>query len=466
MNRPGAATQERSLPARLEPLAVLAALVRRPVASRGVAYFERLDGGGATREAVLAFDPLELIRSYADRAKVHTAAGTLEVEGDPFGVVQQRLEAVRLPRAGAFRGGALGYFSYDCARLLEPSLTTTAGNLRCAGSDSPDAEVALFRQALVIEPHAGRATLTAIGDGPVEPIDALLDVPALPAFSGIGRPLEPSQLSPMLGRERYMRGVEQLKEHILAGDIFQAVLAEKFTRPFSKDPLGLFLRLCDAAPSPYRFYFTLEGRTVLGSSPEMLLEVHGEELETHPIAGTRRRGDDPTEDRALQRELEADEKERAEHLMLVDLARNDLGRVAAPGSVAVHDFMQVQRFGPVMHLVSRVTARRRANVSALEALARCFPAGTLSGAPKIRAMQLLSGLEPEPRGFYGGAFIAAGFDGDLSSCISIRSVRVEQGQAVVQAGAGIVADSVPAAEYDEVLHKTRLTRAVLAAEEA
>jgi anthranilate synthase component 1 len=258
-----------------------------------------------------------------------------------------------------------------------------------------------------------------------------------------------------------MRGVRQLKENIRAGDIFQAVLSDKLSVPFGGDPLELFEELTRLSPAPYRFYFDSGEGVYLGASPELLLKARAGVLETHPIAGTRPRGRTPAEERRLESQLLRSEKERAEHLMLVDLARNDVGRVSEPGSVRVEEYMQIHKYSGVMHLVSRVTGKLLKGAGSIEALASCFPAGTLSGAPKIRAMQLLSELEPEPRGFYGGAVVAASFTGDLDSCISIRCIEVRGGRAIVQAGAGIVADSQPAREYDEITHKSRIARTAL-----
>jgi anthranilate synthase component 1 len=200
----------------------------------------------------------------------------------------------------------------------------------------------------------------------------------------------------------------------------------------------------------------------MGASPEMLARLSGDELETHPIAGTRPRGATPEEEKRFEAQLKRSEKEKAEHLMLVDLARNDMGRVSEPGSVQVADFMELKRFAGVIHLVSRVVGKIKKAVPPMEALASFFPAGTLSGAPKVRAMQILSEIEPQSRGFYGGAVVIASFSGDLDSCIAIRSIQLEEGQAIVRAGAGIVADSRPESEYAEIQHKSRMARRALA----
>jgi anthranilate synthase component 1 len=269
-------------------------------------------------------------------------------------------------------------------------------------------------------------------------------------------------MSAMHGKARFIEKVKTLKAHIKAGDIFQAVLAERFSAPFTGSPIDLFETLMRLSPSPYQFYFTAGKRVFMGASPEMLVRITGDKLETHPIAGTRPRGSTPDEERKLESQLKRSEKEKAEHLMLVDLARNDMGRVSEPGSVTVPEFMELKKFAGVIHLVSRVVGKLKSTVRPIEALASFFPAGTLSGAPKVRAMQILSELEPAPRGFYGGAVVIASFAGDLDSCIAIRSIQIEDNQAIVRAGAGIVADSRPESEYAEIQHKTRMARKALA----
>lgn len=263
----------------------------------------------------------------------------------------------------------------------------------------------------------------------------------------------------MLGKGAFLEAVARLKGHIRAGDIFQAVLSERLTFPYGGDPFAAYLRLRRLNPSPYLFYVEDGRRAVLGSSPETLVRVAGGVVETHPIAGTRPRGATSAQDTRLAKNLRASPKERAEHLMLVDLARNDVGRVAVPGTVEVPSFMAAERYSHVMHLVSRVRGRLAPGRTAFDALVACFPAGTLTGAPKIRAMQILSEMEPAPRGPFGGAVLYAGFDGSLDAAITIRSLVVEKGRgrrpgrAHAQAGAGVVFDSQPEREYAEVMAK-------------
>jgi anthranilate synthase component 1 len=259
--------------------------------------------------------------------------------------------------------------------------------------------------------------------------------------------------------------VERAKAHIRAGDAFQIVLSRRLQMPLRADPVQVYRALRAVDPAPYLFVLELDGTTVLGASPETLVRCEGRRLWYRPIAGTRPRGRTEEEDLALEAELRADPKERAEHVMLVDLGRNDLGRVAEPGSVRVDALMEVERYSHVMHLVSRLSAELRRGLDRFDALTSCFPAGTVTGAPKVRAMQILDELEPQPRGVYGGAVLYADHAGALDACIAIRTMVARGGRAVLQAGAGLVADSVPEREFDETQAKAgALLRAIRLAE--
>jgi anthranilate synthase component 1 len=247
--------------------------------------------------------------------------------------------------------------------------------------------------------------------------------------------------------------VATIREHIYAGDAFQVVLSQRFSTPVSASALDIYRGLRVVNPSPYMFYIAFDGFALAGSSPEPLVKVTGRHAETRPIAGTRRRGADEAEDRRLMAELLSDEKERAEHMMLVDLGRNDLGRTCVPGSVVVDELMGVELYSHVMHLVSRVSGTVADGLGAIDVLKAAFPAGTVSGAPKVRAMQIIDELEPTRRGPYAGAIGYLSYSGDLDTCICIRTVLVKDGVAYMQAGAGIVADSVPQTELDETRNK-------------
>lgn len=269
-----------------------------------------------------------------------------------------------------------------------------------------------------------------------------------------------------VSQAEYERRVLAAKEYIAAGDIFQVVPSQRFSRSVSVDSFTIYRALRTINPSPYMFYLRTPEGELVGASPELLVRVEDGLVTTHPIAGTRWRGRDEAEDRALAEELLHDEKERAEHLMLVDLGRNDIGRVSQPGTVTVPEFMFVEKFSHVMHLVSHVTGRLREDMSALDALRACFPAGTVSGAPKIRAMQVIAELEGQQRGIYAGAVGHVGFNGDLDTCIALRTMLVKDGVAYVQAGGGVVADSDPTMEYNESRNKAAaLLRAIEEAEQ-
>jgi anthranilate synthase component 1 len=262
-------------------------------------------------------------------------------------------------------------------------------------------------------------------------------------------------------RPQFLAAIRKSKEYVRAGDVFQVVISQRFSARTSADPFEIYRALRVLNPSPYMYFLKLGDTAIVGSSPELLLKVQGREAFYRPIAGTRPRGKDEAEDQVLAAELAADPKERAEHIMLVDLGRNDLGRVSEYGSVRVERLEFVEYYSHVMHLVSTLRGRLRPDVDCLNALAACFPAGTVSGAPKIRAMEIIDELEPTRRGIYAGAILYLDFSGNLDSCIAIRTMVVKNGLASVQAGAGLVADSVPEREYQETVNKARALIAAL-----
>ncbi|MCL5270342.1 MAG: anthranilate synthase component I family protein, partial [bacterium] len=280
--------------------------------------------------------------------------------------------------------------------------------------------------------------------------------------------LEPphGELTSNLTREEFEEGVRRVKEYIRAGDAFQIVLSQRFSKPYGGDPFDVYRALRTINPSPYMFYLKFGDLRIAGSSPEILVRVTADKVIVRPIAGTRPRGDSFQEDRALEQDLLADPKERAEHIMLVDLGRNDVGRVSAAGSVRVDDLMTIERYSHVMHIVSNVVGRLAPGADAFDALAACFPAGTVSGAPKIRAMEIIDEIENLRRGPYAGSIGYFSFDGNLDTCITIRTCVIKDRRVYVQAGAGIVADSVPEREYEETCNKARaLLKAVELAEQ-
>jgi len=370
-----------------------------------------------------------------------------------------------------FTAGAVGYFSYDVVRQLERIGEHAKDDL-----DLPDAELMFFDRLLAFDHLRHQIHIMATADvkreSPRRAYDrALRDIAALERKLAAGpspavwRKSEKAKgkLKVHAGtrRDHFLRGVERCKEYIAAGDIFQVVFSQRLDFTPEVAPFDLYRALRQVNPSPYLYFLQMDGTHILGSSPEMLVRVTGRKLEYRPIAGTHPRGQNEAEDLRLEQQMRNDEKERAEHVMLVDLGRNDLGRVSEYGSVKVKDLMYVERYSHVMHLVSALEGTLRKDLDALDAFAACFPAGTLSGAPKVRAMQIIEELEPTRRGIYGGSVLYADFAGNLDSCIGIRTLLMQGKKAYLQAGAGIVADSDPATEFQESMNKAQaLLRAV------
>jgi anthranilate synthase component 1 len=415
--------------------------------------------------------------------RVKAREGSVEIErgrkrevvrDNVFQVVKRLLREhhpATVPGLPPFTAGAVGYFAYDVVRQLE-----RIGNHAKDDLSLPDAELMFFDRLLAFDHLRHQIHIMAAADvkseSPRRAYDrALRDIAAIERKLAAG--LSPAmwrksvkakgKLKVHAGtkRENFLRGVERCKEYIAAGDIFQVVFSQRLDFTPDVEPFDLYRSLRQVNPSPY-LYFLRSGDTyILGSSPEMLVRVTGRKLEYRPIAGTHPRGRDEAEDLRLEQQMRGDEKERAEHVMLVDLGRNDLGRVSEYGSVKVKDLMYVERYSHVMHLVSALEGTLRKDLDALDAFAACFPAGTLSGAPKVRAMQIIEELEPTRRGIYGGSVLYADFAGNLDSCIGIRTLLMQGKKAYLQAGAGIVADSDPASEFQESLNKAQaVVRAV------
>jgi len=379
--------------------------------------------------------------------------------GDPLHMLgaiaaQRPSNAAGLPR---FIGGAVGYLGYEVARHFE--------RLPVAAGPAPPLPESMFLLAenLAVFDHVTQRlkllTLHRPGREHIEDAAARLNemelrLRAEPALAPAPTHRNGRSWTPNVTRGHFESMVDAAREHILAGDAFQVVLSQRFRKPLAARPFDVYRCLRGINPSPYMFFLSLGGdRYVVGTSPEMLVRVEGEEVVTRPLAGTRRRGATAPQDLALERELLADAKERAEHVMLVDLGRNDLGRVSTPGTVRVERLMEVERYSHVMHISSTVGGRLAAGRTSLDALRATFPAGTLSGAPKIRAMEIIADLEPDRRGCYGGSLGYVGFGGNLDMAITLRTIVIAEGEAYVQAGAGVVADSQPAREYEETLEK-------------
>jgi anthranilate synthase component I len=429
---------------------------------------ESVEGGEkVARYSFLGFDPHTIVRSNNGTVTVETEAQTQTVD-QPMLTVLRRLAGqhipVKLPDMPPFVCGAVGYIGYDAVRWFEKIPDKNPDDLNI------DEAVMMFYSRILVFDHV-RHQIHLIANiftnGKTEGLEgeyqrAIDDIESMEAhLEDTIEPLprtelqEPVKVRSNMTKEQFEQAVLKAKEYIAAGDIFQVVLSQRFEVALSAHPFEVYRALRVVNPSPYMFFLKMGEQYVLGASPEMLVRATGRRLEYRPIAGTRKRGSTETEDLLLGEEMRADEKEVAEHVMLVDLGRNDLGRVADFGSVEVTDLMIIERYSHVMHLVSAIKARLRTGKDRFDALAACFPAGTLSGAPKVRAMEIIDELEPTRRGIYGGAVMYLDYSGNLDSCIAIRTILVKDGKTYIQAGAGLVADSVPESEYVETLNKAR-----------
>lgn len=448
---------------------------------------ESVEGGERiARYSFIGAGPELVVRGRGETTYVERRGEEEELRGvRATDYVREYFGARRLARRAGLApmaGGAVGYLSYDAARWFEPVLE---GELKVSeGRD--DAVFMLFRTVLAFDRVRQQIEITSVvltdeasGSGArlkglyeeavakTARVEALLaEGAAAPKASdegvavggveeGAGGVEESGRFESNWTRREFESAVSRIKEHIAAGDCYQAVLSQRFSKRTSVEPLQVYRALRATNPSPYMYFLRLGGESVVGASPEMLVRCRGQRLDYRPIAGTRRRGATETEDWLLGEEMRSDEKEVAEHVMLVDLGRNDLGRVSDFGSVEVGELMSVERYSHVQHLVTSLRARLRDDRDRFDALAACFPAGTVSGAPKVRAMQIIGSLEPDARGVYAGAVLYADYADNLDSCIAIRTVLLRDSHAHVQAGAGIVADSVPEREYEETVNKAR-----------
>lgn len=429
------------------------------------------------RYTFLGARPYMQILARGEEITIRQGKRSEKVAGNIFQIVKAKLHQRRLAPAHGippFTGGAVGYCSYDIVRNLE-----NIGEHAKDDLNIPDCVLMFFDRLLAFDHLRHQIHIIAIADvsagNPQQSYKrAVADIEALE--KKLARGLRPAhwrkavksskpklKVKARTSRARFIKQVERCKEYIAAGDIFQVVLSQRLEFVPEVAPFDIYRSLRAVNPSPYMYFLRMGEMHVLGSSPEMLVRATGRKLEYRPIAGTHPRGRDEEEDLRLEKQMLADEKERAEHVMLVDLGRNDLGRVSEYGSVKVRDLMYVERYSHVMHLVSALEGKLRDGMDALDAFAACFPAGTLSGAPKVRAMQIIEELEPTRRGIYGGSVLYADFAGNLDSCIAIRTLLMKGKQAYLQAGAGIVADSDPIREFEESMNKAQ---AVLRAVEA
>jgi anthranilate synthase component 1 len=441
---------------------------------------ESVEGGEHVgRYSFLGKDPFVLLRAREGKTIVEKAGVTTE-KPDEFVDVLRRMMAdfssPFVPELPRFTGGAVGYFSYDTAAWFEPVTLQNDGQPDPALRD--EAGFMIFDTVLAFDHVQHRILIIANARiTPDDDLDALYQF-ACTKIDFLERELRRDLSYPQprpgaaidvtsnVPRERFLEMVRTAKEYIAAGDIYQVVLSQRFEAEITADPFTVYRALRHVNPSPYMYFLRMGKVSIVGSSPEMLVRVEGGMAQTHPIAGTRPRGKSDEEDIRLAEELKRNEKERSEHVMLVDLGRNDLGRVSQFGTVRVPQFMGLEKYSHVMHLVSIVEGKLAEDQDRLDALVACFPAGTVSGAPKVRAMEIIAELEPDRRGIYAGAVGYLDFAGNLDFCITIRTLVITGSRAMVQAGAGIVADSNPSAEYQETQDKARaLIRALELAQE-
>ena len=382
----------------------------------------------------------------------------------------RRFKSVTLPNLPPFTGGAVGYFGYDMVRAIENIPDTGRDDLGVDDAvlmfyktvlafDHLRHQIHIISNLLVDESKEPLETQYAKAEEEIRNIEALLRMPMEPPASTPSQ--EEVQVRSNFEKNDYLNAVSKAKEYIAAGDIFQVVLSQRFEVDLKTAPFDIYRALRIVNPSPYMYFLKMPDAAIVGSSPEMLVKIQGDEAAYRPIAGTRPRGSNDVEDERLAQELKADEKERAEHIMLVDLGRNDLGRVCKYGTVRVEDLMFIERYSHVMHLVSALRGQLPPDVDRLDTMMACFPAGTVSGAPKVRAMEIIDELEPTRRGVYSGAIMYLDFSNNLDSCIAIRTLVVKGNKGYIQAGGGIVADSTPEGEYMETVNKSRaLLRAI------
>ncbi|TDF99351.1 anthranilate synthase component I [Paenibacillus piri] len=436
---------------------------------------ESVEGGLKwARYSFIGTDPFLMITAKDGVTTIESQGGKTQTQQKPIDVLKGYLRAYSspsLPDLPRFTGGAVGFFGYDLLQYYEKLPAHRIDDL-----EMNDIQFMLCDQVIVfdhfkqqlkvianvhIPKHGTDADIVAAYEATCAKIDETIErlKRPLPTMSMSQQPIpdevDLGEIRSNMTKEQYIANVEKAKEYIRAGDIFQVVLSQRFEIETDVSPLHVYRILRTMNPSPYMYVLKMDDEVIVGTSPELLVRVEDEKVDTRPIAGTRPRGKTPEQDEAYERELLADEKERAEHLMLVDLGRNDLGRVSEFGTVHCDTFMQVERYSHVMHIVSNVTGKIAEGKDFFDAFISCLPAGTVSGAPKLRAMEIIAELENESRGSYGGAIGYLGFSGNMDTCITIRTIVFKKGKAYVQAGAGIVWDSIPENEYEETVNKAK-----------
>lgn len=423
------------------------------------------------RYSIIGLPSTTVLKAFGDRVTVEEHGKLTETITlpDPLAFVEsfrQRFKVAPIEGLPVFNGGLVGYFGYDCVRYVEPKLKDSV-NKDVIGT--PDILLMVSEDVLVFDnlagklifithAHADKANALELADRRLDELEAKLSEPVTETGKTIKLTSEAKReadFTSSFGEENFAKAIGAIKDHVLDGNTMQVVLSQRLSIPFSASPINLYRALRNLNPSPYLYFLDLGDHQVVGSSPEILARLENGEVTVRPIAGTRRRGKTEEEDLALEQEMLADPKEIAEHLMLIDLGRNDVGRVAKKGTVELTDKMVVERYSHVMHITSNVTGQVRDGLTAMDVLKASLPAGTLSGAPKIRAMEIIDDLENEKRGIYGGAVGYIGWSGNMDTAIAIRTAVIKDQTLYLQAGAGVVADSVPELEWKETMNKAR-----------
>ena len=433
--------------------------------------FESVQGGEKWgRYSMIGLPARTILKAFGEKVQVERDGVVVETHecADALAFVEEFKQRYRTPELSGlprFTGGLVGYFAYDCARYVEPHLKATMPK-DIVGT--PDILLTVSDEVLVFDNLAGKLIFVIHAnpdiDNAYSKAIARLDeleqrlrgeTPAIPSLGLAMNGNSEAKFQSHFGEQNFHQAVNKIKEYVLAGDTMQVVISQRLSIDFDQEPINLYRALRNLNPSPYMYFLDLGDHHVVGSSPEILARLEDGEVTVRPIAGTRRRGRTPEEDKALEIELVNDPKEIAEHLMLIDLGRNDVGRVAQVGSVKLTDKMVVERYSHVMHITSNVTGKLKDGLRAMDVLRAALPAGTLSGAPKIRAMEIIDELESEKRGIYGGAVGYIAWNGNMDTAIAIRTAVIKNGKVYVQAGAGVVADSIPALEWKETMNKAR-----------
>ena len=433
--------------------------------------FESVQGGEKWgRYSLIGLQTSTLLKVYGNRLEIIRDGKPMvnRTTSDPLAEVErfrQLFSMPVLPDLPRFTGGLVGYFGYDTVRFVEPRLANTAAEDDLGAPDIlllASDEVAIFDNLsgtimLVVHVDAAQPGALEMAEARLDELESKLAQPApeLPPMNISGEGIREDAFVSSFGQQDYMAAVDMVKDYVLAGDVMQVVPSQRLSAPFDAAPINLYRALRRLNPSPYMYFLDLDGIHIVGSSPEVLARLEDGQVTVRPIAGTRRRGQNEEEDQALEQDMLADPKEIAEHLMLIDLGRNDVGRISKTGTVEVTEKMVVERYSHVMHITSNVVGDVTEDMGALEVLKATLPAGTLSGAPKIRAMEIIDELEPVKRGIYGGAVGYIGWNGNMDTAIAIRTAVIKDGMLHVQAGAGVVADSVPELEWEETMNKAR-----------